>query len=86
MIFFTFLQKTLEQELPAVNVFACAIKYLKDRLLDDINNMGFGSLESNEIIWVLAVPAVFDDTAKMFMREAAEKVSITKILVIKTYI
>lgn len=63
-----------------MNVFACAIKYLKDHLLDDLKKNGFGSLASNEINWVLTVPAVLDDNAKMFMREAAQKVSITKII------
>lgn len=70
-----------ERELPAVNVIACVIKYLKDQLLDDFKKMGFGSLESNKINWVLTVPAVLDDNAKMFVREAAQKVFITKIII-----
>lgn len=74
---------TRERELPAVNVIASVIKYLKDQLLDDLKKMGFGSLESNKINWVLTVPAVLDDNAKMFMREAAQKVLITKIIIKK---
>lgn len=31
--------------------------------------------EENDVTWVLTVPAIWDEPAKQFMEEAAEKVS-----------
>lgn len=36
--------------------------------------------KTDDIYWVLTVPAVWDDEAKLFMQSAAQKVSITKEL------
>lgn len=68
------------RELPAVKVFSYAIKYLKDRLLDDLKKREDMELMKKEGVtfWLLTVPANWDDKAKEFMREAAKKVSITK--------
>lgn len=62
------------RELPARTIFACAIRYLKDCLLDKLDQNFHGSFETNEIFWVLTVPAFWDDKAKLFMRNAAEEV------------
>ena len=57
----------------ALTVFSHAIKYLKDHLLESLENRG-SIVEKEEILWVLTVPAIWDHTAKLFMRKAAEKV------------
>ncbi|XP_065923810.1 heat shock 70 kDa protein 12A-like [Magallana gigas] len=66
------------RELPAVKVFSYAIKYLKDRLLDDLKKREDMELMKKEGVtsWLLTVPANWDDKAKEFMREAAKKAGI----------
>lgn len=63
------------RELPAVKVFACAIRYLVQHLFDNLKEMGLKSLTINQIDWVLTVPAIWNDQAKRFMRRAAQEVS-----------
>lgn len=63
-------------EMPAIDVFSAAIKYMKDCLLKELKEQNDENAEEAESIrWVLTVPAIWDDTAKQFMRLAAEKVS-----------
>lgn len=64
-----------EKELPAVDIFAHAIKYLKDHLLEENTTQGT-TIKDTDINWVLTVPAIWDDPAKQFMRKAAEKVTL----------
>lgn len=71
------------RRLPALKVFACAIAYLKNHLLDHLrtDKMIKDNFKIDDIYWVLTIPAIWDDGAKSFMRCAAQKVSITKIMV-----
>ena len=57
----------------ALTVFSEAIGFLKQHLLDTLNKKDTG-VKTSDIHWVLTVPAIWDDPAKQFMREAAEKV------------
>lgn len=57
----------------ALKVFSSAIGYLKDRLLLHCTNQITGIKEA-DIMWVLTVPAIWNDKARQFMREAAEMV------------
>lgn len=66
------------RKLPAMTVFACAIRYLKDHLLDELNKCYHQSFETSEINWVLTVPGFWDDTAKSILRDAAVEVWIRK--------
>lgn len=59
--------------MPALDVFGHAIAFLKGHLLDAIRRQ-FAEIEDRDIKYVLTVPAIWDDTAKQFMREAARKV------------
>lgn len=70
------------RQLTALKVFACAIAYLKNHLLDYLrtDTMFMDHYKTDDIYWVLTVPAVWDDEAKLFMQSAAQKVSITKEL------
>ncbi|XP_061164053.1 heat shock 70 kDa protein 12B-like [Saccostrea echinata] len=72
------------RELPAVEVFAHAIRYLKDHLIMEIESKDTSVIVKEcNITWVLTVPAIWDDPAKQFMRKAAEKAGIeSKSLVI----
>lgn len=53
-----------------MDVFTHSIRYLKDQLLQDLCLYELSS-RVDDITFVLTVPAMWDDTAKMFMREAA---------------
>jgi len=59
-------------------VFGEAIKYLKDHLLKALNKQGT-LVGNDDIHWVLTVPAIWADSAKQFMREAAYKVGCISI-------
>ena len=61
------------RELKAMTVFSHAIRYLKDHLLNSLENRG-SIIRKGDILWVLTVPAIWDHTAKLFMRKAAERV------------
>ena len=52
----------------ALEVFSESIRYLKDHALRHLDG------PDDDIQWVLTVPAIWDDSAKQFMRLAAEKV------------
>ncbi|XP_056009905.1 heat shock 70 kDa protein 12A-like isoform X2 [Ostrea edulis] len=66
-----------EREMEAMLIFTHCIKYLKDHLLGVIANSTLGDkVGIDDIDFVLTVPAIWDDTAKMFMREAAVKAEI----------
>lgn len=61
------------RELMAMEVFAHSIRYLKNHLLQNLS-LDLSEpheLKISDIDFVLTVPAIWDDTAKMFMREAA---------------
>ncbi|XP_052241808.1 heat shock 70 kDa protein 12A-like isoform X4 [Dreissena polymorpha] len=62
-------------KMPAHKVFSACIRYLKDHLLEMHATTGEG-LKLGEMHWVLTVPAIWDDSAKQFMREAAVEAGI----------
>lgn len=60
------------KKLPAKTVFSLSIKYLKDDLIESSRGrIAGGGLKYEDIAWVLTVPAIWNDAAKQFMREAA---------------
>ena len=61
------------KDMPAMDVFTAAIRFMKDHLMRTVGHRMHGIVEA-DIRWVLTVPAIWDDAAKQFMREAAEKV------------
>ncbi|XP_053400546.1 heat shock 70 kDa protein 12A-like [Mercenaria mercenaria] len=75
-------QVTLEDEtgkrLPAKTVFSLAIQFLKNDLLKECHKQLADVLQEDDIQWVLTVPAIWNDAAKQFMREAAEDAGILK--------
>ncbi|KAL3871162.1 hypothetical protein ACJMK2_039178 [Sinanodonta woodiana] len=62
--------------LPALKVFALAIGYLKNDLLEEVGKKMVDIIEAGRIRWVLTVPAIWDESAKQFMREAAVEAGI----------
>jgi hypothetical protein len=70
-------------EMSALDVFKHSIAFVKGELLREMDKQGILSttlktqtVKENEIGWVLTVPAIWDFTAKQFMREAAKMVTI----------
>lgn len=61
------------EKAPALDLFAHVIRYLRNHLLSvlDTNNT---TITNKEIHWVLPVPVIWTNSAKQFMREAANKV------------
>lgn len=60
----------------AMKVFSAAIGYLKDHMLTTCKKQ-LTDIQQSDIKWVLTVPAIWTDSSKQFMREAAEKVYIS---------
>ena len=65
----THLKETGKKEMLALEVFGESIRYLKDHALRQLGMAG-----DQDIQWVLTVPAIWDDSARQFMRLAAERV------------
>ncbi|KAK3607274.1 hypothetical protein CHS0354_002895 [Potamilus streckersoni] len=63
--------------LPAKTVFSLTIRYLKEDMLNTSRDrLGGDEIREDEITWVLTVPAIWNDAAKQFMREAAVEAGI----------
>ncbi|CAG2215187.1 unnamed protein product [Mytilus edulis] len=62
----------------AIKVFSLAIEYLKNHLLEKIQQRLKNALQDDDLYFVLTVPAIWDDPSKQFMREAAEAAGIKK--------
>lgn len=62
-------------KMEAMKVFSSVIGYLKDHMWTTCENQLSG-IQDSDITWVLTVPAIWNDSSKQFMREAAEKVYI----------
>ena len=67
--------------MPAMTIFAMSIRYLKKHLLSRLDKEE-PWVKENDIKYVLTVPAIWNEKAKSFMREAAEQVN---ILMFKSY-
>lgn len=65
-----------DKELPAMGVFTYFIKYLKDEFVEKFQRRNLQEtilpLDEN-VTWVLKMPAIWDEPAKQFMEEAAER-------------
>ncbi|XP_052812533.1 heat shock 70 kDa protein 12B-like [Mya arenaria] len=59
----------------ALDIFSAVIRYFKDKFLNEMRDK-VTNLSLERIIWVLTVPAIWDDNAKEFMAMAAEQAGI----------
>ena len=57
-----------------MTVFIHCIRHMKEHLLKELEDKLTDTVTVDDIDFVLTVPAIWDDTAKMFMREAAIQV------------
>lgn len=61
------------REANAMLIFTLSIRYLKDHLLEVIRSLS-DKTNVDDIDFVLTVPAIWSETTKLFMREAAIQV------------
>lgn len=66
------------KEFNALKIFTYCIDFLKTSLLEDINKTIKGEVKLADIQFIITVPAIWDDTAKMFMIEASKSTGIQK--------
>lgn len=66
------------KEFNALKIFTECINFLKTSLLEDINKTIKGEVALGDIQFIITVPAIWDDTAKMFMIEASKSTGIQK--------
>lgn len=69
----TLIEDDKGKKIKAIEVFSSAISYLKKRLVTDCKKQ-MTEIEESDMMWVLTVPAIWDDKSKQLMREAAEQV------------
>lgn len=60
--------------MPAVDVFSKCLSFMKEHLVRAVAAHQGDDPDLEAIRWVITVPAIWDDNAKQFMREAAFKV------------
>lgn len=75
-------EATNGSKLEAIKVFAITLKYFKDHALRELGDATGSKVVSEDIRWVITVPAIWRQNAKQFMREAAYLVRIIIIIII----
>jgi molecular chaperone DnaK (HSP70) len=61
------------KEMKASSVFAICIENIKDTVFKRAEEAVSG-LKEDDVHWILTVPAIWNESARQFMIEAAEKV------------
>lgn len=67
----TTLEARNRKRLKALDIFAYSLEYLKDKALERICETSGVAYKTEEVLWVITVPAIWKQSAKQFMREAA---------------
>jgi len=62
------------QRMLAMNVFSHALSFFRSRALLEINDQSGAKVASDDIRWIVTVPAIWHDPAKQLMRRAAYQV------------
>jgi len=64
-------------KVPAITIFSMSIRYLKNHALQLLNDPRTPevNIRESDVYFVLTVPAIWDEKAKLFMREAAVQVN-----------
>lgn len=72
----TYIEDAYGKPLLAKDVFKHAIAFLRNDLKAEWAKQLKGEIHDTDALWVLTVPAIWNETAKHFMREAAEEAGI----------
>ncbi|KAK3603238.1 hypothetical protein CHS0354_007568 [Potamilus streckersoni] len=67
----TMLEDITGKILPAMTVFSRAIEFMRNDFMTNYKSKLEGRIEDHNICWVLTVPAIWNEPAKQFMRQAA---------------
>ncbi|CAC5392283.1 unnamed protein product [Mytilus coruscus] len=67
------------REMKASDVFACCIEYIKNKVFKRAEEAVRG-LKEEQVHWMITVPAIWNESARQFMREAAAKAGINQEL------
>ncbi|KAL3878916.1 hypothetical protein ACJMK2_031242 [Sinanodonta woodiana] len=73
----TIIDDEMGKKLSAIKVISLVIRYLKDDLSEKIKTKITDKVLPEYIQWVLTVPAIWNDKARQFMREAAVQAGIS---------
>ena len=60
---------------PALTVFAHALRFFHEHAVEELSDQSATTIVSDDIRWVITVPAIWKAPAKQFMRLAAYQVS-----------
>ena len=74
----TFIEDSFGKHMPLVEILSLSIKFMKEHALDFLKESGVPYPEA-ETKWVITVPAIWSDPAKVLTRNAAEKVTVKPI-------
>jgi len=61
------------KQMAAMTIFAMSIRFLKEHFWESVQRQKVG-LRETDVRYVITIPAIWDDNAKQFMREAAIEV------------
>ncbi|XP_066931035.1 heat shock 70 kDa protein 12A-like [Clytia hemisphaerica] len=64
---------------PALKVFAHALRFFKQHVLEELSDQSTAKLSEEDITWVVTVPAIWRQPAKQFMRTAAYEAGIASL-------
>jgi hypothetical protein len=63
------------KEFSALKIFSFSLKWIKDAVLNELNDQLIEKIQNENIKWILTVPAIWKAKSKYFMREAAYQVN-----------
>ncbi|XP_065254359.1 heat shock 70 kDa protein 12A-like [Emys orbicularis] len=62
------------KKFPALKVFSESLRYMKDHALNTIRDASYQTVyDTEDVTWVITVPAIWDASARQFMRLAAKE-------------
>jgi len=75
------LRDTTGKQMKALDVFCIVFCHLKQTILRQINSSKAARfpITSDDVGWIITIPAIWTDEARQFMREAATNAGLTKI-------
>lgn len=68
------------RKVPALTIFTYALQYFKDHALRELSDQSGTRFVNEDVRWVITVPAIWKQSAKQFMREAAYQVYMKLII------
>ena len=68
------------KRMPAITIFSMAINYMRKHLMDALKKQ-VSDIKQADVMFVITVPAIWNDASKQFMREAAIAVSYSDLAI-----